>query len=362
MLSRLFSRGAAKFRVRVAPIDADFEAGRDGTVLEAALEQGVAFPHDCRVGTCGTCRCKLEQGQVRELIDKAYVLSAEEIRENYILACQSVARSDLVVTLPAATANASPRHTLVDTASEIAAIRPRTHDIIELELALEKPMAYTAGQYADLFVPGAGSESRSYSFASAPGDAPDDRVRFHVRHVPGGLFSGWLFGSAAVGDRLRVRGPYGSFWLRPGKSPILAIAGGSGMAPIKALLERAARDGVERDVSYFFGVRRREDLYGVEEMSEIAAGWKGKFEFVPVLSEEPAGTDWTGERGLVTDAAARRLDRRIGKHHLYFCGPPAMVDAAVALGKAHRVADENVHFDKFLDRSHQPAAGAETRV
>jgi NAD(P)H-flavin reductase/ferredoxin len=358
MLSKLFSRSPATRKVTVRPIGATFDVGREGTILENALAKGVPFPHDCRVGTCGTCRCKLQQGSVRELIDKAYVLSAEELRDGYILACQSLAKTDLVLELPLATVG--PSHSLVDTAAVIVGVRRRTRDIAELEVSLERPMSYTAGQYADVFVPGTESEARSYSFASAPGEAANDRVRFHVRLVPNGVFSGWLFDKAQVGDVLRLRGPYGGFWLRTAKAPILGIAGGSGMAPLKAILERAARDGVQRDALYFFGARRQEDLFCVEEMQAIAGQWKGKFQFVPVLSEEPEGTSWTGERGLVTEAAARILGENLGLHHMYLCGPPAMVDAGIALGKAKGIAAEKIHFDKFLDRSHQaPAASVE---
>lgn len=357
MLSKLFSRGPATRKVTVEPIGACFESGKDGTILENALAKGIAFPHDCRVGTCGTCRCKLKQGSVRELIDKAYVLSAEELREGYILACQSLAKTDVVLELPSATVG--PSHALVDTRATIASMTRRTHDIIELELALEHPISYTAGQYADLFVPGSDTETRSYSFASAPGESASDRVRFHVRRVPNGVFSGWLFDHARAGDTLRLHGPYGGFWLRAAKAPILGIAGGSGMAPLKAILERAAADGVTRDAIYFFGARRREDLYCLEEMESLGAQWKGKFRFVPVLSEEPEGTDWAGERGLVTEAVARVLGDSVSLHHLYLCGPPAMVDAAIALGTAKGAPAEKIHFDKFLDRSHtHPVVGA----
>src|SRR5690606_27670911 len=143
--------------------------------------------------------------------------------------------------------------------------------------------------------------ARSYSFATGPLLAAERVLRFHVRKVPDGVFTTWLHESAKVGDRLRVKGPFGDFRLRPGTAPILAIAGGSGMAPLKALLEQARFDQVGRDVTYLFGARTQKDLYAVAEMAQLARRWLTRLRFIPVLSEEPAESGWTGLRGMVTE-------------------------------------------------------------
>ena len=205
-------------------------------------------------------------------------------------------------------------------------------------------------------MPGVIDEPRSYSFAGEPA-AESGMVRevsFHVRLVPGGLFTTWLHEEAKVGDRLSLKGPFGDFWLRPAGAPILAIAGGSGLAPIKALLEQARTDDVARDVLFLFGARTQQDLYMVEELAQLARSWRARMDFVPVLSHEPEGSDWEGLRGMVTDHVRALTGARLAEHHAYMCGPPAMIDAASEILVNAAVREGNIHFDKFLDRSHLP--------
>jgi NAD(P)H-flavin reductase/ferredoxin len=357
---RLFGKSEASHKVEIRPLGVTLDAPRETTILEHALAQGVGFPHSCRVGTCGTCKAKLVSGKVYELSDKAYTLSGEEMAENYILACQSLPRADVVLELPHVPDEAR-RIPVVERAGKITGLRRLTHDILELEVTIDEPVTYRAGQYCEIYVPGVvvdqERESRSYSFASAPGKDPVSVVRFHVRLVPGGTFTTWLHTQAKVGQRLEGHGPYGDFWLRPAKAPILAIAGGSGMAPVKALLEQALADGVERDAIYFFGARRREDLYCLEEMERLKAGWRGRFTFVPVLSGEPDDSAWQGPRGFVSEHVRTVLGDRIRDHHVYMCGPPPMLDAAEKVVRQAGVDPSNVHADKFFDRSHTQQRG-----
>ncbi len=360
VFKRLFRGGPATHRVSVPSLGAELEVPRETTILEWALSKGVAFPHSCRVGTCGTCKCRLVSGKVYELSDKAYALSAEELSASFILPCQSLPRSDIELDVP----NPPQEHTripVVERAGTVSQLTPLTHDILELEVTIDEPVVYRAGQYCEIYVPGVITdeirETRSYSFASAPGKAPVSVVRFHVRLVPGGKFTAWLHSEARVGQRLEGHGPYGDFWLRPAAAPILAIAGGSGMAPVKAVLEQALLDGVERDVVYYFGARRQEDLYCLEDVERMRRSWRGKFEFVPVLSGEPDDSDWRGARGFVSEHVAAELGTKIREHHVYMCGPPPMIDSAEKIVRAAGVAPEHVHADKFFDRSHMQQRG-----
>jgi NAD(P)H-flavin reductase/ferredoxin len=360
MFRRLFKKTESTYKVSIAKLSVVLDAPSDVTILEHALMKGVAFPHSCRVGTCGTCKAKLVSGKVYELTDKAYTLSADELRENYVLCCQSMPRSDLVLEIAHAP-EAIERLPVVERAGEITRLRKLTHDIIELEVTIDQPVTYRAGQYCEIYVPGVivdeAHESRSYSFASPPGQAPVSVVRFHVRLVPGGAFTTWLHAQARVGQRLQGHGPYGDFWLRPGKAPILAIAGGSGMAPLKSLLEQALTDGEARDVKYFFGARRQEDLYCVAEMKALEKAWRGRFEFIPVLSGEPEDSDWNGARGFVSEHVRAVLGNRIADYHVYMCGPPPMLDSAEKIVLGAGVSPANIHADKFYDRSHTQPRG-----
>jgi NAD(P)H-flavin reductase/ferredoxin len=360
MFRRLFKKTESTYKVSIPRLSVELDAPSDLTILEHALTKGVALPHSCRVGTCGTCKAKLVSGKVYELSEKAYTLSADELRENYVLACQSMPRSDLVLEVPDAP-DVVQRTPVVQRAGEITSMRKLTHDIVELEVKIDEPVTYRAGQYCEIYVPGLildeVHESRRYSFASPPGNAPLTVVRFHVRLVPGGAFTTWLHTQAKVGQRLEGHGPYGDFWLRPGKEPILAIAGGSGMAPLKALLEQACADRISRDVKYFFGARRQEDLYCLEEMRILQAHWASNFEFIPVLSGEAQDSDWQGPRGFVSEHVQTVLGASIAAYHVYMCGPPPMLDSAEKIVLAAGVLPANIHVDKFYDRSHTQPRG-----
>lgn len=326
----------AKFEVQGISID----VAPDQTLLQAALAAGLPYPNNCRVGSCKTCLCRLVDGKIKQLTDTSYVLNASERRAGAILACQTRLLSDARIEIkwPAPDATKTP----ID--GTIISVRPLTADIVELMINLAAPISYIAGQYAQISLPSLGI-TRSYSFAGAPDDKPQSQLRFFVRHVPGGAFTDWLT-TERVGERLQLEGPFGGFMLSPSPAPLLFIAGGSGLAPIKAILEQAKREGCRRDATFLFGARTAQDLYALEEISSIASGWAGRFQFVPVLSEEPADSSWAGARGMVTDDLAVRItDLHI--HEAYLCGPPPMVDAAVAALQACGVAKNAIRTDSF---------------
>ena len=186
----------------------------------------------------------------------------------------------------------------------------------------------------------------------------------------GGEFTEWLFGADRVGEILKLAGPYGNFFERPASAPMICVAGGSGLAPIVAVLQahlnghRDTSAGHEpppvRDCWLYFGARTDADLYYLDEINAIGREWPGEFHFVPVLSEQDAARSWDGAQGLVTEI----MDEALKRHspdpatHGYLCGPPPMVDAGVAALKANGVSADNLFFDKFLDASTQPGGRA----
>jgi len=356
MFARLFNRIPATVNFRINPVGLDIQASSTDSLLQTALNQGIAFPHNCRAGGCGACKCRLVQGKVKELTDKSYLLTAEELQTGYILACQSLPKSDVVVEV--ALEKSRPEHLVVETGASIQALKPLTADILEVELKLDSQIAYTAGQYVEVSPSGQALADtairRSYSFACAPGEAGEDQVHFYIRKVPGGLFTEWLFNSATAGSRLTVRGPYGNFYLRPGNQPIVAIAGGSGLAPIKAFLSQALRDKkANRDVTLFFGARTSEDLYACGEIADLQRHWIGRFDFVPVLSNEPKSSSWNGRRGLITEHLSDVLGKSVRLHQAYLCGPPPMIDACTEVLARDGIDTNSIFFDKFLDSSHR---------
>ena len=317
-------------------------------LLDAGLEAGLPWPHDCRVGSCGTCRVVLKSGTVKPLRDFTYTLDADALAAGMILPCQSLLKSDVVVEVDF---GASPGQSIEHHAATIADVIPLTHDIVELTLDLGAPgfADALAGQYADVTVDGL-DEPRSYSFARAPRLDAANTVRFYVRHVPGGEFTDWLFGGPRTGASVRIAGPYGNFYRRDGHGPIICVAGGSGLAPIHALVEEACERGIERPLVILFGARTQADLYRVAEIEAFGRRWRGAFRFVPVLSEEPDGNAWDGERGLVTDALPA-LGIDVTGAQGYLCGPPPMVDAGIAALQRLGVAATEIFYDKFEDAS-----------
>lgn len=342
MFSFLFGKSQPR-NVHLEGRDAPFVVKGKETILEAALTAGVPFPSDCRVGACGSCKCRLLEGTVEERSEKAYVLSKDDIAAGYILGCQSSPKTDIRIALGAVAAPAALR-------GRIAARTALTHDIVQLVVELDGKLTYRAGQYAQLTVPSLSPESRSYSFARAPlAAAGESKVVFYVREVPGGALSPALVRGEVVGLDVTVEGPRGEFYLREGDSPVLLIAGGSGLAPIRALAEDCVRRSRQRKVIVLFGARTERDLYDLEAFASLARAAKMPFKTIPVLSHEPEGSAWQGARGFVTQAIEPNLG---GASEAYLCGPPPMIDAALPVLAGLGIGPGAVFFDKFTDKSH----------
>lgn len=348
MFKKLFGK-RTDARVQLVPGGQKFTVGRNQTVLESALAAGIAFPHDCTVGTCGSCRSRLVSGKVDAITPFGYTLSREELAGGYILACQAVPESDLVLEIDIAAGDAAPRRC----AARLVETRDLTHDIKLVTWETDEPVQYRAGQYMNVTWPGAPGP-RSYSFSAAPAADGLTRLSTFVRKVPGGAFSELLFGGDVADLPFEIEAPHGAFWLRDGDGPILLIGGGSGLSPLMSLLEDAAARGVKRDAILLFGGRAERDLYCGDEIAALAARWQGTFDFRPVLSEVAA----EGVRfGLVTTeilAALTDLGSELGGIaglQAYLCGPPGMIDAALAALTAAGLPLPAIHYDKFTDAS-----------
>jgi toluene methyl-monooxygenase electron transfer component len=357
----IFGKKKKTHTIEVLPSGFVIEALPGQTVLQAALEAGLQYPHDCRRGTCGQCRTRLLDGEIKEQTDFSYTLSDDELQEGVILSCSALPKSSLVIQVDLASSERTPGCTSCE--GTVTRYRHLAADIIEIGVKLEKSLPrtgdpcgncapYVAGQFADISVPGI-SQPRSYSFAAARENEKEGEVSFLVRHVPGGVMSGWFHAQDRTGEKIQLNGPYGSFYLREGNGPVLCIAGGSGMSSIKSLLEHACNRQVERDVVFLFGARTREDLYYLDLMQRLKSRWSRKhtFEFIPVLSGETDAGDWKGLGGLVTDHI-RDLELDLPSCQAYLSGPPEMIDAAVEVLVNSGLPGDMIFFDKYLDSSH----------
>lgn len=349
MFRKLFAKKAAR---TVGLVDGpSFEVERNETVLEAALKAGIAYPHDCTVGTCGSCRSRLLQGKVDAITPFGYTLGREELLAGYILACQAVPESDLVIEVPLESGEART------VTARIVEQRELTHDIRCVTWEADGAIDYRAGQYMNVLWPGAPGP-RSYSFSTAPAEGGRTRLSAFIRRVPGGAFTNALFEGAMDNQSFSIEAPHGTFWLREGTGPIILIGGGSGLSPLMSVLEDASAKGVQRDAILLFGGRSERDLYCQTETAAIGAKWQGRFDFRPVLSEEQSAQH---RFGLVTGeipAALAELGSPAATQ-AYLCGPPGMIDAGIAALVAAGVPLTSIFYDKFTDASTTKQSGAQ---
>jgi propane monooxygenase reductase subunit len=338
-----------KHIARFEPVGIELEVDEDETILDAAFRQGIMLMHGCKEGQCAACKSFLLDGEVDLDRYSTFALPDFEEQEGYTLLCRAHALTDVEIELlhydEEALRSGVP---IVTATTEVEAVEKLTHDIRRLVVRLTDPdaMEFKAGQYVDIGIPGAEGEHRSFSMANAPGEP--GRLEFMIKLYEGGHFSGLLANGTGIsaGDELTCKGPFGMFTLRD-SSPrrLVFIAGGAGMAPVLSLLRSMAEKGTERPATFYYGARTADDLFVLEEIERIGAQLPD-FTFVPALSEAAEDSGWEGESGLVTDVVDR-LEDELEDVDAYLCGPPPMVDAAIALLERRGVPEAHVYFDRF---------------
>src|SRR5512140_2737391 len=325
------------YRVVVLQTSQSFEVNPTESVLEAALRQDVQLAHECTFGGCGTCRLKIVEGSV-DYEECPGALTPEEAQQGYALACQARPRSDLVISAERAPpAICEPQRAT----ALVKAVRWLTPEVANLQLELPDlpDFNYLPGQYMNVHL-GDGTH-RSFSMASLPNAGT---VEFHVRRIPGGRFTDSQLGRVAPGHALEVELPLGSFrYHKEDERPILMVATGTGLAPIKSILESLMDDEDCPPVSLYWGMRTEADLYLDEEIRRWASRLYD-FQYVPVLSRASAG--WQGRRGHVQDAVLADLPDLAG-HSIYLCGSPAMIADAKHAFLARGADLERIYTDGF---------------
>ncbi|MDX5502117.1 MAG: 2Fe-2S iron-sulfur cluster-binding protein [Halomonas sp.] len=310
------------------------------TLLDAAMAAGIDYPHSCRAGRCGACKTRLVEGEVDLLPHTRFSLTDEERDAGLILACRALPRRDCTVAW-LLDDDARAAHPVRKVEGTVVALDDLTHDIKRVQLRLEgdERLAFTAGQYAQVTFPGC--PTREYSMANRP-DEPI--LEFHVRHVPGGTTSTHVASRLTVGDRVAVEGPFGSSYLRERHAgPIVAVAGGSGLAPVKSILETALAAGMRQPIHLYIGVRDERDVYLEAHFQDLAAR-HANLQVNIVLSEPTGSTERA--TGLVTEFMAANEDG-LTSYRAYLAGPPPMVEAATELLAARGVPADHIHADAF---------------
>ena len=327
------------YSVKIAQRDAPIEVALGQTILEAALAAGIPYPHGCRSGNCGACKSRLIGGEVEMSPYSEFALDETEREAGLVLACRSVPWGDAEIAWLGEEEIVA--HPIRHMTGRVARIEPMTRDILRVRLEIEAggPFVFSAGQYCRVRF--AGLPERDFSMANVP---DDPTVEFHIRHVPGGAVGAYVAETLAPGEHVHLRGPFGASWLRGAhRGPIYALAGGSGLAPVKSIVEHALAGGRAQDIFLYFGVRDERDLYLEDYFRGLAAAHPN-LHFIPVLSEPGAPT--ARRTGFLHEA----LDADIVDFDgckAYIAGPPAMVEAATRLLGTRGMRREDVHADAF---------------
>jgi Na+-transporting NADH:ubiquinone oxidoreductase subunit F len=294
-------------------------------------------------GTCGLCKLKVLEGAGPLLPTEEPFLDKTERQSSVRLSCQIKVRNDLKIHIP------PELFAVKEYTSKCTEIVDLTHDMKQFRLELVEPqsMDYVPGQYVQLLTPIYEKSSeevyRAYSISSDPADRR--AIELIIRLVPGGICTTYCFDYLKVGDQVKVNGPYGEFRLSKTDTPIVFIAGGSGMAPIKCILHEMRNTGNKRKATYYFGANKVDELCLGDLMRQFESEL-ADFRFVPVVATPEEGHNWDGERGLVTEAVRRNV-KNAGECEAYLCGSPGMIDAAIEVLKKLGATEDRIFYDKF---------------
>jgi CDP-4-dehydro-6-deoxyglucose reductase len=311
------------FQITIRPSNRRFTAEPGETVLAAAMREGITLPYGCRNGACGSCKGKLLEGQVDYGQYAAHILPDYEKKLGFALFCQAKPLSDLVV--EARIISATGEIPIKKLPCRVQRIERPAADVAVLYLTLpaNERLQFLSGQYLEIIL--RDGKRRAYSMANPPED--DAHLELHVRNMPGGAFTDYVFARMKEKDILRFEGPLGTFFLREdGDKPMLLVASGTGFAPIKSILLHAFHRGTGRQMVLYWGGRRPSDLY----MSDLCRRWQAQhdnFSFVPVVSDALPEDGWQGRTGFVHRAVMEDFPDLSG-YQVYACGAPIVVESA----------------------------------
>ncbi|MBN2460501.1 MAG: 2Fe-2S iron-sulfur cluster binding domain-containing protein [Candidatus Cloacimonetes bacterium] len=294
-------------------------------------------------GSCGFCKCKVNSGGGPLLPTEKPFLTPQEIEDNIRLSCQIKVKEDIFIEIPENIFNVQKYKAVV------TEIKDLTYDIKELTLKLQEPASinFKAGQYVQLESPpyekSRQSASRAYSISSSPDN--QHFIQLIIRLVPAGICTTYIFDYLKSGDEINFTGPFGDFSIRDSQADMLFIAGGSGKAPIKSMVEYLYQHGSKRRMIYMFGARTRKDLYYTELFQDLEKKMVN-FTYVPILSQPTEECEWKGKCGYVTPFFPEYI-RDPQNTEAYLCGSPGMIAAVIKGLKSNGINEANIFYDSF---------------
>jgi len=323
--------------VRIQPSGIEYSVSNDNTLLGAAISSGIHLEHSCLSGNCGVCKAKLLQGEVADVEQGQSILTEEEIRQGYILTCQAKPITDVEIE-----ANYFPQLDGIKASihpCKVNSVSFPCDDIAVLKLRLPPSVSfkYLPGQYIQLIIQG---ERRSYSIANSM--VATDGIELHVRFVEGGRFSQKIFHEIKEEQLLRLEGPYGSFFVRESSYPVIFLAGGTGFAPVKAMVEDLLLRKCDREIYIYWGLKRLDQLY-----SKLPQDWFASSKiksFVPVFSDEKNCNERVGN----VHTAVLEDFQDLSGFEVYACGSPAMIEVAKRDFIEKGLSESGFYADAFL--------------
>lgn len=326
--------------------DGEKELKVDGgsSLLSSLASNKIFIPSACGgKATCGMCKVKVLEGAGPLLPTEEPYLSPEERKDGVRLSCQIKIKNDIKISVPEDLFNIKEYY------ATITRITDMTHDIKEYRFEFDEgeSIKFKAGQYMQIeskpYEKIKEKATRAYSISSVPSD--DKAVDLIIRRVPGGLCTTYMHDYVKVGDKIRVTGPYGDFYMRDDSDEYIFMAGGSGMAPIKSIIMDIVEKNLDKKMIFFFGAVSKQDLYHTEFFREVEKKYPG-FKYIPALSKPSPEDNWEGETGLVTDVMKKYVDSGVNKH-AYLCGSPGMINACIKVLTSIDFKESLVYYDKF---------------
>ena len=331
----------------IEPLGRTIEVEEGQTILDASLRAGIYLPHACGQGYCATCKISVLDGEVDHGNASNFALMDYEREEGKALACCAKLEADTVIEVEIEIDTDSRNLPVRDYQGIVSRIEKLTPTIkgIWIKLDNDEVLDFQAGQYVNLQLPD-DIGIRAFSLANPP--STGNEIELTIRLVPGGVCTGWIHSQLKVGDKLRLTGPYGRFFVhKSAKLPSLFMAGGSGLSSPRSMILDLIGEGSELPITLVHGARNRQELYYHDEFVALAARHPN-FTYVPALSDEAADSDWQGFRGFVHDAAKAHFDNDFRGRKAYLCGPPIMIEACITTLMQGRLFERDIYTEKFF--------------
>lgn len=330
------------YQVTLKPSGHEFPVEENEFILDAAIRQGIAFPYQCKTGSCATCLGKVISGEVHYPDGLPLTIMEHESEQGKAVFCVSVAKSDLEIEI--SEIDNSSEVQIKTLPARVSSLRRLADDVMEMTLKLpaSERMNFHAGQYIEFIM--RDRSRRAFSLAGSPSN--DEYLELHLLQVPDGVFTNHVFNSMKEKAMVRIEGPFGNFYIRDTSNrPLLLVAGGTGFAPIKSILEKLIEEGDTRPVKLYWGARTKADLY----RTDLAEKWAFQHEninYIPVLSDAKETDNWQGRRGFVHEAVAKDI-ADLSVFDVYMAGPPVMINAAKEKFSEQGLPIDQLYSDSF---------------